>query len=74
MPDLPSGTITFLFTDIEGSTARWERGVACATRSSGAGTHGREDELSASLETEQPAFRRAMAAGGFETAVSTTRG
>jgi class 3 adenylate cyclase len=24
MPDLPSGTVTFLFTDIEGSTARWE--------------------------------------------------
>src|SRR4051794_29112692 len=26
MPDLPSGTVTFLFTDIEGSTALWERG------------------------------------------------
>jgi predicted ATPase/class 3 adenylate cyclase len=25
MPDLPSGTVTFLFTDIEGSTAFWER-------------------------------------------------
>jgi class 3 adenylate cyclase len=25
MPDLPSGTVTFLFTDIEGSTKRWER-------------------------------------------------
>ncbi len=25
MPDLPTGTITFLFTDIEGSTIRWER-------------------------------------------------
>jgi class 3 adenylate cyclase len=25
MPDLPSGTVTFLFTDIEGSTALWER-------------------------------------------------
>ena len=25
MPDLPSGTVTFLFTDIEGSTERWER-------------------------------------------------
>ena len=24
MPDLPSGTVTFLFTDIEGSTAFWE--------------------------------------------------
>ncbi|MBK9712314.1 MAG: helix-turn-helix domain-containing protein [Kouleothrix sp.] len=24
-PSLPSGTVTFLFTDIEGSTARWER-------------------------------------------------
>ena len=25
MPDLPCGTVTFLFTDIEGSTALWER-------------------------------------------------
>src|SRR5918994_1848127 len=25
MTGLPSGTVTFLFTDIEGSTARWER-------------------------------------------------
>jgi predicted ATPase/class 3 adenylate cyclase/Tfp pilus assembly protein PilF len=24
MPDLPSGTVTFLFTDVEGSTRRWE--------------------------------------------------
>src|SRR5215217_8304750 len=31
MPDLPSGTVTFLFTDIEGSTALWERDRA-ATR------------------------------------------
>jgi class 3 adenylate cyclase len=25
VPDLPSGTVTFLFTDIEGSTPLWER-------------------------------------------------
>jgi predicted ATPase/class 3 adenylate cyclase len=25
MPDLPAGTVTFLFTDIEGSTQLWER-------------------------------------------------
>ncbi|HLL50787.1 MAG TPA: hypothetical protein VK356_08975, partial [Thermomicrobiales bacterium] len=25
MADLPSGTVTFLFTDIEGSTQLWER-------------------------------------------------
>src|SRR6185312_23647 len=25
MPEPPTGTITFLFTDIEGSTVRWER-------------------------------------------------
>jgi len=28
MADLPSGTVTFLFTDIEGSTALWERDQA----------------------------------------------
>jgi hypothetical protein len=32
MPDLPSGTVTFLYTDIEGSTALWEQDqVAMAT-------------------------------------------
>jgi class 3 adenylate cyclase len=25
MPNLPSGTVTFLFTDIEGSSELWER-------------------------------------------------
>src|SRR5687768_7641804 len=25
MPDQPTGTVTFLFTDIEGSTVRWEQ-------------------------------------------------
>jgi class 3 adenylate cyclase len=28
IPELPSGTVTFLFTDIEGSTALWERDPA----------------------------------------------
>src|SRR5688500_13903725 len=28
MPELPSGTVTFLFTDIEGSTRRWDRDPA----------------------------------------------
>ena len=32
MPDLPSGTITFLFTDIEGSTRLWERDSNVMTR------------------------------------------
>src|SRR5215207_7988504 len=31
MPDLPSGTVTFLFTDIEGSTALWERDQVAMT-------------------------------------------
>jgi class 3 adenylate cyclase len=32
MPDLPSGTVTFLFTDIEGSTALWERDQVARVR------------------------------------------
>ena len=28
MPEYPSGTVAFLFTDIEGSTKRWERDAA----------------------------------------------
>jgi predicted ATPase/class 3 adenylate cyclase len=32
MPELPSGTVTFLFTDIEGSAARWERDRVAMTR------------------------------------------
>ena len=36
MPDLPSGTVTFLFTDIEGSTALWERDRAAMGRRSSA--------------------------------------
>ena len=28
MPELPRGTVTFLFTDIEGSTALWEHDPA----------------------------------------------
>jgi class 3 adenylate cyclase len=32
MPDLPSGNVTFLFTDIEGSTRLWERDSNVMTR------------------------------------------
>ena len=35
MPDLPAGTVTFLFTDIEGSTRRWDEqpdAMQCALR------------------------------------------
>ena len=28
MPEFPSGTVAFFFTDIEGSTNRWERDAA----------------------------------------------
>ena len=32
MPDLPTGTVTLLFTDIEGSTSRWEQHGANSRR------------------------------------------
>ena len=36
MADLPSGTVTFLFTDIEGSTRRWEQEPRAMADSAGA--------------------------------------
>lgn len=32
MPEIPTGTVTFLFTDIEGSTVRWENDVPSMSR------------------------------------------
>src|SRR4051794_39525404 len=32
MPDLPTGTVTFLFTDIEGSTRRWQQDATAMTQ------------------------------------------
>src|SRR3954452_24396883 len=34
MPELPTGTVTFLFTDIEGSTALWEQHPAAMRQAS----------------------------------------
>jgi predicted ATPase/class 3 adenylate cyclase len=49
MPDLPSGTVTFLFTDIEGSTALWERD---------------SDAMAAAVERHLHLLRAAIAAHG----------
>lgn len=49
MAELPSGTVTFLFTDIEGSTARWER---------------QTDEMSAALSRHDTLLRTAIEAHG----------
>ena len=48
MPDLPSGTVTFLFTDIAGSTALWERDRAAMA--SAVGRH--LDLLRVAIETQ----------------------
>ena len=37
----PTGTVTFLFSDIEGSTVRWERRGACTSRCADARSDGR---------------------------------
>ena len=39
MADLPTGTVTFLFTDIEGSTALWERDPTGMGTAAAADTH-----------------------------------
>jgi class 3 adenylate cyclase len=39
MPDLPTGTVTLLFTDIEGSTQLWE--AHAAARALGVSWYGR---------------------------------
>src|SRR5439155_16836710 len=51
MPDLPRGTVTFLFTDIEGSTKRWEH---------------HPQAMQAAVERHDAILRRAIeAAGGY---------
>ena len=49
MADRPSATVTFLFTDIEGSTRRWEE---------------RPDEMRAALAEHDALVRAAVEAGG----------
>ena len=51
MPELPSGTITFLFTDIEGSTRRWER---------------QPEAMAAALARHDDILRRAIESAGGE--------
>jgi predicted ATPase/class 3 adenylate cyclase len=49
MHELPSGTVTFLFTDIEGSTRRWEEG---------------QEEMSAALARHDAILREVIDANG----------
>jgi class 3 adenylate cyclase len=58
MPDLPSGTVTFLFTDIEGSTALWER-----DRSAMAAVERHLALLDAAIQTRGVHFKTAGDAG-----------
>ncbi len=79
-PTLPSGTVTFLFTDIEGSTPLWERDPA-AMRASIAQHHG---ILRATIEANEgqvfqivgDAFQAAfaLAAQAVQAAVAAQRG
>jgi class 3 adenylate cyclase len=48
MADLPTGTVTFLLTDIEGSTALWEREPAAMQQATA-----RHDALIEQAVTEQ---------------------
>src|SRR4051812_8430064 len=49
MGDLPTGTVTFLFTDIEGSTTRWEHHTQA---------------MKAAVERHDAIMRAAIEAGG----------
>ena len=57
MPDLPTGTVTFLFTDIEGSTERWEHDREAMQTAV-------ERYLTILRETADGPWRRALQDGG----------
>ena len=56
---LPTGTVTFLFTDVEGSTALWEQ---------------RSDEMRAALERHDRLLRQATGSAGGQVVKSTGDG
>ena len=77
MPELPSGTVSFLFTDIEGSTRRWEHSPAAMraavdrhfallreaiTAHGGHVVRTQGDGLCAAFATAPPALAAALAA------------
>ena len=59
MPEPPSGTVTFLFTDIEGSTARWEH---------------RPEAMAAALARHDALLRAAIEAHGGHVVKTTGDG
>ena len=63
----PTGTVTFLFTDIEGSTSRWEE----QTEEPGAALARHDDVLRTAVEAVVDHLRTVLGASRFDRCVAT---
>src|SRR4051794_29479691 len=65
-PGAPSGTVTFLFTDIEGSTLRWER-----SRSEMRQAHARQEAILRDAIASNGGYAYKMIGDAFQAAFPT---
>ncbi|MBI3915206.1 MAG: hypothetical protein HY327_13600 [Chloroflexi bacterium] len=66
MSDRPTGTVTFLFTDIEGSTQLWGNFPAAMERA-----HKRHEAIIRDAVAQQNSFVYKMIGDGFQIAFAT---
>ena len=71
MPVPPSGTLTFLFTDIEGSTRLWEQLPEAMTEALGAAHALRETSGMPTAPLEQAEHQRHIAAASAQLGEAT---